>query len=103
MKHENKNTYHELKDSFTHHKKVSKWKQIENNYKSFLEKLRFAKKEFRLQDFIKNAKTEKVFGKDSVVAAEIEDIHLSFLNPDNPKEKNVVLRGASLKIYEGYV
>ncbi|MFA7701717.1 ABC transporter ATP-binding protein [Mycoplasmopsis synoviae] len=103
LKHENKNTYHELKDSFTHHKKVSKWKQVENNYKSFLEKLRFAKKEFRLQDFIKNAKTEKVFGKDTVVAAEIEDIHLSFLNPANPKEKNVVLRGTSLKIYEGYV
>ncbi|SYV92668.1 ribose/galactose ABC transporter ATP-binding protein, partial [Mycoplasmopsis synoviae] len=38
-----------------------------------------------------------------MVAAEIEDIHLSFLNPANPKEKNVVLRGTSLKIYEGYV
>ncbi|WP_324673156.1 ABC transporter ATP-binding protein [Mycoplasma sp. 888] len=37
------------------------------------------------------------------IAAEIKDIHLSFLNPSVPGQKNKVLRGPSIQIYEGKV
>ncbi|QNM93810.1 ABC transporter ATP-binding protein [Mycoplasma sp. Pen4] len=37
------------------------------------------------------------------IAAEIRDINLSFTNPSRPGEKNKVLRGPSIKIYEGKV
>lgn len=47
--------------------------------------------------------SEMVFGKETKIAAEIDDIYLTFKNPANPKEKNLVLRGPSLKIYEGKV
>ncbi|WP_156933069.1 ABC transporter ATP-binding protein [Mycoplasmopsis iners] len=55
------------------------------------------------QQNIENAKEEIVFGKKVKVAAEIEDVYLTFKNPANPKEKNLVLRGVSLKVYEGMV
>ncbi len=38
-----------------------------------------------------------------MLLAEIENIYLTFKNPANPKEKNLVLRGPSLKIYEGKI
>lgn len=37
------------------------------------------------------------------IAAEVNDLHLSFLNPSRPGEKNKVLRGPSIQIYEGKV
>ncbi|UUD36507.1 ABC transporter ATP-binding protein [Mycoplasmopsis citelli] len=37
------------------------------------------------------------------IAAEINDIYLSFTNPARPGEKNKVLRGPSIQIYEGKV
>ncbi|WP_051590823.1 ABC transporter ATP-binding protein [Mycoplasmopsis felifaucium] len=54
-------------------------------------------------DVFAGTKSEVVFGQDTKIAAEIEDIYLTFKNPANPKEKNLVLRGPSLKIYEGKV
>ncbi|WP_434323858.1 ABC transporter ATP-binding protein [Mycoplasma capricolum] len=54
-------------------------------------------------DVFKNVQQEEVFGKLVNVAAHIDDVYLSFKNPANPREKNVVLRGPSLKIYEGKV
>ncbi|QSF13990.1 ABC transporter ATP-binding protein [Mycoplasma sp. Mirounga ES2805-ORL] len=56
-----------------------------------------------IDEYINNARVESVLGEDLRVAAEIEDIYLTFKNPANPKEKNLVLRGPSLKIYEGKV
>ncbi|QKT05746.1 ABC transporter ATP-binding protein [Mycoplasma sp. OR1901] len=55
------------------------------------------------QKYIDNAKTEHVLDQDLKVAAEIEDIYLTFKNPANPSEKNLVLRGPSLKVYEGKI
>ncbi|TQC51377.1 ABC transporter ATP-binding protein [Mycoplasmopsis mucosicanis] len=56
-----------------------------------------------MQSYIDAAKIDHVLGEDLKVAAEIEDIYLTFKNPADPKEKNLVLRGPSLKIYEGKV
>ncbi|MBU4690594.1 ABC transporter ATP-binding protein [Mycoplasma sp. ES3157-GEN-MYC] len=53
--------------------------------------------------YIENAKVEHVLGEDLKVAAEIEDVYLTFKNPANPREKNLVLRGPSFKIYEGKI
>ncbi|MBZ4195376.1 ABC transporter ATP-binding protein [Mycoplasma tauri] len=54
-------------------------------------------------DIFTGTKKEYVCGEELNVAAEIENIYLTFKNPANPKEKNLVLRGPSLKIYEGKV
>lgn len=54
-------------------------------------------------DLFTGTKVEDVFGEPTNVAAEIENIYLTFKNPANPKEKNLVLRGPSLKIYEGKI
>ncbi|WBX36696.1 ABC transporter ATP-binding protein [Mycoplasma capricolum] len=54
-------------------------------------------------DVFKNVQQEEVFGRLVNVAAHIDDVYLSFKNPANPREKNIVLRGPSLKIYEGKV
>lgn len=48
-------------------------------------------------------KVEDVFGVLINVAVEIEDIYLIFKNFVNFKEKNLVFRGLSLKIYEGKI
>ncbi|MCS4536865.1 ABC transporter ATP-binding protein [Mycoplasma sp. CSL7475-4] len=56
-----------------------------------------------LQSYFDSARIEHVLGEDLKVAAEIEDIYLTFKNPANPKEKNLVLRGPSFKIYEGKI
>ncbi|WP_391510164.1 ABC transporter ATP-binding protein [Mycoplasma zalophi] len=58
---------------------------------------------FDFQEYLDNAKVENILGNKLKVAAEIEDIYLTFKNPANPKEKNLVLRGPSLKIYEGKI
>ncbi|WP_244874349.1 ABC transporter ATP-binding protein [Mycoplasmopsis gallinarum] len=88
------------------------WKTLFKNFvslgKKILQLVRILPKEKNevleeFQKYIDNAKVETVFGKPTKVAAEIEDIYLTFKNPANPKEKNLVLRGSSLKIYEGKV
>ncbi|RIV16668.1 ABC transporter ATP-binding protein [Mycoplasmopsis gallopavonis] len=59
---------------------------------------------FDWEDFYKNVQY-KTFndGTKLKIAAEIKDIHLSFTNPARPGEKNKVLRGPSIQIYEGKV
>ncbi|RMX36042.1 ABC transporter ATP-binding protein [Mycoplasmopsis fermentans] len=61
------------------------------------------KNKLDFNQYIENAQVEDVFGTPTKVAAEIEDVYLTFRNPADPKEKNLVLRGPSLKIYEGKV
>ncbi|UWD34531.1 ABC transporter ATP-binding protein [Mesomycoplasma molare] len=62
------------------------------------------KKSFDLEKILSNAKYKTLkSGEKLKIAAQIDDIHLSFLNPARPGEKNKVLRGTSLKIYEGKV
>ncbi|MGY6171864.1 ABC transporter ATP-binding protein [Candidatus Mycoplasma pogonae] len=59
---------------------------------------------FNWDKFYENVTTEKIAdGTELRVAAEIKDIYLSFSNPSRPKEKNIVLRGPSIKIYEGKI
>lgn len=62
------------------------------------------KKYINLEEFYNQAEFQEFSdGTKLKIAAEIKDIHLSFLNPARPGEKNKVLRGPSLKIYEGKV
>ncbi|MEE3928472.1 ABC transporter ATP-binding protein [Mycoplasmopsis ciconiae] len=104
VKHENQHTYEMVKDKFNQQPKKSLKTQFSNLKNNFANKFKSRKKLiFNFEEFAKDAKYEMVFGKKTRIAAEIENIHLSFTNPANPKEKNVVLRGTSLKIYEGYV
>ncbi|WP_370452051.1 ABC transporter ATP-binding protein [Mycoplasma sp. NEAQ87857] len=59
---------------------------------------------FNWDEFYKNVQYQEFKdGTKLKIAAEINDIHLSFLNPARPGEKNKVLRGPSIKIYEGKV
>ncbi|VEU78202.1 ABC transporter ATP-binding protein [Mycoplasmopsis columbinasalis] len=55
------------------------------------------------QKLIEATPKTTVLNKKTKVAARIENAWLTFKNPANPKEKNVVLRGASLTVYEGMV
>lgn len=103
VKHEVVYTYTKLKDSFSFYKKVN-WKtKLKKNFDNFIKKITSRATDLNVENFVENAKTEIVFGKKTKIAAEIENVFVSFLNPANPKEKNIVLRGANLKIYEGYV
>ncbi|WFQ92165.1 Vitamin B12 import ATP-binding protein BtuD [Mycoplasma feriruminatoris] len=90
--------------------------EIKENNKSFLQsftnywqhkinviKNLFNKKDQQSVDIFKDVEQEVVFGKLTNVAAHIDDVYLTFKNPANPREKNVVLRGPSLRIYEGKV
>ncbi|MDC8914186.1 ABC transporter ATP-binding protein [Metamycoplasma hyosynoviae] len=58
---------------------------------------------FNFNEYIQKADEEYIFNKWRKVVAEVKDIYLSFANPANPKEKNIVLRGPSFKVYEGCV
>ncbi|QJR43884.1 ABC transporter ATP-binding protein [Mycoplasma miroungirhinis] len=58
---------------------------------------------FDFQKYIDNSTEDVILGNKFKVAAEINDIYLTFKNPANPKEKNLVLRGPSIKIYEGKI
>ncbi|MBN4083345.1 ABC transporter ATP-binding protein [Mycoplasma sp. CSL10137] len=78
------------------------WTNIFNKLKN-LSKLKKQNATFEFQKYIDNARTEHVLDQDLKVAAEIEDIYLTFKNPANPSEKNLVLRGPSLKVYEGKI
>ncbi|VEU76625.1 ABC transporter ATP-binding protein [Mycoplasmopsis columbina] len=104
-KDEKKSTLRAFKDFG--HNLVNNFKKLGKGIKyltlSKEKKTELAKEEFDFQKYIDSAKEEIVFGEKLKVAAEIEDIYLTFKNPANPKEKNLVLRGSSLKIYEGKV
>ncbi|EIN14860.1 Oligopeptide ABC transporter, ATP-binding protein [Mycoplasmopsis agalactiae 14628] len=76
---------------------IDYWKNLGKQIK------RIFKKDKTEVDLFTGTKVEDVFGVPTNVAAEIEDIYLTFKNPANPKEKNLVLRGPSLKIYEGKI
>lgn len=76
---------------------VDYWKNLGKQIK------RIFKKDKTEIDLFTGTKVEDVFGEPTNVAAEIENIYLTFKNPANPKEKNLVLRGPSLKIYEGKI
>ncbi|MEE3928578.1 ABC transporter ATP-binding protein [Mycoplasmopsis ciconiae] len=59
---------------------------------------------FDWENFMKNVQYQEFSnGEKLKIAAEIKDINLSFTNPARPGEKNKVLRGPSIKIYEGKV
>ncbi|MGX9395448.1 ABC transporter ATP-binding protein [Mycoplasma sp. 1573] len=61
-------------------------------------------KHFDLDHFFKDVQFEEFKdGTKLKIAAEIKDVNLSFKNPAVPGQKNKVLRGPSLKIYEGKV
>ncbi len=76
---------------------VDYWKNLGKQIKKIF------KKDKTEIDLFTGTKVEDVFGELTNVAAEIENIYLTFKNPANPKEKNLVLRGPSLKIYEGKI
>lgn len=76
---------------------VDYWKNLGKQIKKIF------KKDKTEIDLFTGTKVEDVFGEPTNVAAEIENIYLTFKNPANPKEKNLVLRGPSLKIYEGKI
>ncbi|WP_416754766.1 ATP-binding cassette domain-containing protein [Mycoplasma sp. 654] len=59
---------------------------------------------FDWEEFEKNVQYKILPNGEKVkIAAEINDVQLSFTNPSRPGEKNKVLRGPSLQIYEGKV
>ncbi|MGX9340525.1 ABC transporter ATP-binding protein [Mycoplasma sp. 4044] len=61
-------------------------------------------KHFDWDHFFKDVQFEEFKdGTKLKIAAEIKDVNLSFKNPAVPGQKNKVLRGPSLKIYEGKV
>ncbi|CAE77576.1 ABC transporter ATP-binding protein [Mycoplasma mycoides] len=78
---------------------INYWKHKYNVVKNLFNK----NNDQQTTDIFKNVEQEEVFGKLVNVAAHIDDVYLSFKNPANPREKNLVLRGPSLKIYEGKV
>ncbi|QJG66772.1 ABC transporter ATP-binding protein [Mycoplasma phocoenae] len=55
------------------------------------------------EEFMKNAPIDIIDDEKLKIVAEINDIYLTFKNPAEPSVKNLVLRGPSLKIYEGKV
>ncbi|WP_084177996.1 ABC transporter ATP-binding protein [Mycoplasma buteonis] len=75
--------------------------------KGFLNSLNFSSKRekvFNWEEFTKDVQyKEFADGTKLKIAAEIKDIYLSFTNPARPGEKNKVLRGPSIQIYEGKV
>ncbi|WP_322912567.1 ABC transporter ATP-binding protein [Mycoplasmopsis felis] len=76
------------------------------NKKSFFSKLLFWRKnkKFDFDKFYENVQYKELSdGTKLKIAAEIKDIHLSFTNPAVPGQKNKVLRGPSIEIYEGKV
>nr|WP_318029018.1 hypothetical protein [Mycoplasmopsis bovis] len=66
---------------------VDYWKNLGKQIKKIF------KKDKTEIDLFTGTKVEDVFGEPTNVAAEIENIYLTFKNPANPKEKNLVLRG----------
>ncbi|SJZ56312.1 ABC transporter ATP-binding protein [Mycoplasmopsis verecunda] len=59
---------------------------------------------FDWEEFEKNVEYKVLPDGEKVkIAAEIKDVQLSFTNPSRPGEKNKVLRGPSIQIYEGKV
>ncbi|WP_334198841.1 ABC transporter ATP-binding protein [Mycoplasmoides gallisepticum] len=59
---------------------------------------------FNWEEFSKNVRYKEFENGEKLrIVAEIKDIELSFLNPSRPGEKNKVLRGPSIEIYEGKV
>ncbi|MFV8401389.1 ABC transporter ATP-binding protein [Mycoplasma sp. 005V] len=59
---------------------------------------------FDWEEFEKNVQYKVLPNGEKVkIAAEINDVQLSFTNPSRPGEKNKVLRGPSIQIYEGKV
>ncbi|MHA3801965.1 ABC transporter ATP-binding protein [Mycoplasma sp. VS30B] len=59
---------------------------------------------FDWEEFEKNVQYKVLPNGEKVkIAAEIDNVELSFTNPSKPGEKNKVLRGPSLQIYEGKV
>lgn len=80
------------------------WRSFVDYWKNLSKQIRrIFKKDKTEIDLFTGTKVEDVFGEPTNVAAEIENIYLTFKNPANPKEKNLVLRGPSLKIYEGKI
>ncbi|VDR42139.1 Uncharacterised protein [Mycoplasmopsis caviae] len=59
-------------------KKIGEWLHIRKKQEE---------KDIDFAQYIEKAKVENVFGTETKVAAEIEDIYLTFRNPANPKEK----------------
>lgn len=76
-------------------------------FKNLLSKFAFFKKgerNFDWDKFYENVQYQEFKdGSKLKIAAQIDDIYLSFTNPARPGEKNKVLRGPSLKVYEGKV
>ncbi|VEU71095.1 ABC transporter ATP-binding protein [Mycoplasmopsis glycophila] len=84
---------------------VKNMKQSAKNFVNFFNyKQRQRNKIFDWDDFYKDVQY-KTFndGTKLKIAAEIKDIYLSFTNPARPGEKNKVLRGPSIQIFEGKV
>ncbi|WP_406613619.1 ABC transporter ATP-binding protein [Mycoplasma corogypsi] len=72
--------------------------------KRFIPFLRNQRQNFDWDEFYKDVQYQEFStGEKLKIAAEINDIYLSFTNPARPGEKNLVLRGPSIKIYEGKV
>lgn len=86
-----------------------KTKAIEHDnwwwYNFFIRRFENTRKTFNFSEFEKNVLFEDFQGKLPAlkVVAEIKDLSLSFLNPSNPGEKNIVLRNTSIKFYEGKI
>ncbi|WP_435128899.1 ABC transporter ATP-binding protein [Mycoplasma sp. 6243] len=78
--------------------------QVSKKQKKFSLFSRFKRSYFNWDNFYKNVQYRTFEdGSKLKIAAEIKDIKLSFTNPARPGEKNIVLRGTSLQVYEGKV
>ncbi|PAF55207.1 ABC transporter ATP-binding protein [Mycoplasmopsis agassizii] len=59
--------------------------------------------DFDWEGFEKNVQTEMIKGEPKRVVAEVDNLVLYFKNPARPKDRNLVIRGTGLKLYEGEV
>ncbi|MHA3846014.1 ABC transporter ATP-binding protein [Mycoplasma sp. VS276A1] len=88
------------KKSWTH--KV--WRKITVYFANKFSFLSSKNNLFDWEEFEKNVQYKVLPSGEKVkIAAEIDNVELSFTNPSKPGEKNKVLRGPSLQIYEGKV
>lgn len=91
-----------LKDAFVQGAKNIK-KFFKEILPSWFKKDKNKKHLFDFNKYIEDANEEFIFNKWRKIVAEVNNVYLSFANPADPKEKNIVLRGPSFKVYEGCI
>lgn len=83
-------------------KKSFKWEDIVARVKAYFQ-ISQNRRNFDFANFAKNAPKKMINGKEHTVVAQIENLHLSFLNPANPNIQSNVIRDTSIEFYEGKI